>query len=281
MATTDLYFVSGALAPTKRGMRFLGGNVDDGVQVDAGAAAMVAGNHTTGTFMCDFMVPDATGTYTLWGAGDANAVEYVHITVEEGTIWVMMVKAGPTTQIDVNTAEDSIKAHKHYNLAVVQDGNVMKIYLNGKDMPLTWTTSTERGQWFADLNNIDGAHIGAADSVAGAAALTQEFKGYIANVRMWSDTAASAALDEDEVNQAMSGASVAESDLLNSWNLDQNVFDEGTGEDDGTVVGALIYSDFNEFASRLTFLETTPLAADNVHITSHDGIGYAYSILGA
>ena len=50
MATTDLHFVAGALTPVKRGMRFLGGAVDDGVQVDAAAAAIVAANHDIGTF---------------------------------------------------------------------------------------------------------------------------------------------------------------------------------------------------------------------------------------
>lgn len=262
-------------------MRFLGGNVDDGVQVDAAAVSIVAGNHTTGTFMADICVPDAANTYTFMGFGDANAVEYVTFSVEEGSIHVMMVKAGPTTQIDVNTPEDSIIPHKIHNVAIVQDGNVMKIYIDGKNQALTWTVSTRREQWFDDLNNIDGAHIGAADSVAGSGALTNEFKGYIANVRLWSDTTSTAALTAEQVNQAMSGTLISTADLHNSWNLDQNIFDEGTGEDDGTIIGDLIYSDFNEFSSRLTFLETTPLAADNVNIMCHDGIGYAYSILSA
>lgn len=281
MATTDLHFVSGALSPTKRGIRFLGGNVDDGVQVDAAAAAIVLGNHTKGTFMADICVPDTTGTYTMFGAGDANAVEYVHFTIKNGTVWVMMVKAGPTTKIDVNTANFTITPHKIHNVCIVQDGNVLKIYIDGNDMPLTWTTQTTAGQWFEDLNNIDGAHIGAADSVAGGAALTNEFKGYMANVKIWSGTADGAALSADEVNQAMSGASVQTTYLHNSWDLNQNVADLGTGADNGTIVGDLIYSDFNEFASRVSFLETVPLTADNVTLMANDGIGYAYSILAA
>lgn len=40
MATTDLHFVAGSLQPVKRGVRMLGGAVDDGIQVDAAGAAL-------------------------------------------------------------------------------------------------------------------------------------------------------------------------------------------------------------------------------------------------
>lgn len=279
MATTDLHFVSGALHPVKRGVRFLGGNVDDGIQVDAAAAAIVAGNHTIGTFTAWIMVPDNTGTYTIFGAGDANAVEYMHISVEAGTIWVMIVDSGPSTRIDVNTAAGSIKAHKWHHVAVVQDGTRMKIYIDGEEQTLTWTTSTEMSQWFDDLDNIDGAHIGAADSIAGDAALTQEFKGYISDVRIWSGTTSASALTAAQVEQVMKGGSVGSPH--NSWSLNQTLVDAGSGADDGTGVGDIIYSDANEFASRLTFLETVPLAADNVTICADNGVGFAYSILAA
>lgn len=279
MATTDLHFVAGALQPVKRGVRFIGGDVDDGIQVDAAAVAMVAGNHTIGTFSAWIMVPDNTGTYSFMGFGDANAVEYVHFTVEAGTIWVMMVKAGPTTQLDVNTAAGTIKPHTWHHIAIVQNGHDMKIYIDGNDMPLTWTTTTDRAQWFDDLNNIDGATIGAADSVAGGALLTQEFKGYISDVRIWSGTTSANALTQTQIKNVMSGAS--EGTPHNSWNLNQNLVDAGSGADNGTAVGDIIYSDANEFASRLTFLETTPLSADNVSIMCSEGVGYAYSILGA
>ena len=279
MATTDLHFVAGALTPVKRGVRFLGGDVDDGIQVDAAAAAIVAGNHTIGTFTAWIMVPDKTGTYTIFGAGDANAVEYMHISVEAGTIWVMIVDSGPSTRLDVNTAANSIKPHTWHHVAVVQDGEKMKIYIDGVEQTLTWTTSTETSQWFDDLDNIDGAHIGAADSIAGGAALTQEFKGYISDVRIYSGTTSASALSVTQIKDVMSGASVGSPH--NWWSLDQSLTDAGSGADDGTAVGDIIYSDANEFASRLTFLETTPLAADNVTIMADGGVGYAYSILAA
>ena len=288
MANTDLHFVAGALQPVHRGIRFLGGGVDDGVQVDAAAAAIVDGNHTVGTFFARIMVPDITGTYSFMGFGDANAVEYVHFTVEAGTIWVMMVKATPVTQLDVNTPAGTIKAHKWYNVFIRQNADIMEIWVgeDGKQLvnqTLTWTTATDTAQWFDDLNNIDTATIGAADSVAGGALLTNEFKGYISDVAIWSGTVAACALSEQEMNRVASGeiTTIQATYLHNYWSLNQTLTDAGTGADDGTAVGDIIYSDANEFASRLTFLETVPLVADNVTILGDGGVGYAYSILGA
>lgn len=279
MATTDIHFIAGALHPTKRGIRFLGGAVDDGVQVDAAAAAMVAGNHTIGTISAWIMVPDNTGTYTIFGAGDASEVEYMQIAVEAGTILVQFEETTPVTRIDVNTAANTIKPHLWHHVAIVQDATRLKIYINGIDMALTWTDETNGAQWFEDLNGIDGAHIGAADSIAGGALLTNEFKGYISDVRIWSGTVSTGALTEAQVNQVMSGQTVGSPH--NSWSLDQTLVDTGSGADNGSAVGDIIYSDANEFASRLTFLETVPLTADNITITSDQGVGFAFSVLAA
>jgi len=79
----------------------------------------------------------------------------------------------------------------------------------------------------------------------------------------------------------MNGGSPQSTYLHNSWPLDCDLVDEGTGADNGTAVGDIIFSDFNEFASRLTFLETVPLTADNITIMADKGVGYAYSVLAA
>lgn len=279
MATTDLHFVAGALHPVHRGIRLLGGAVDDGVQVDAAAAAIVAGNHTIGTITAWIMVPDQTGTYTIFGAGDASAVEYMHMTIEAGTVQVVIVNAGPTTNIDVNTATGTIKAHKWHHVAIVQDAARIKIYIDGIDMALTFTTETTPGQWFEDLDVIDGAHIGAADSIAGGGLLTLEFKGYISDVRIYSGTTAANALSANEIREVMSGKIVGTAH--NIWSLDQVLTDAGTGADDGTGVGDIIFSDGNEFSSRLTFLETVPLTANSTVICADGGVGFAYSPLAA
>jgi len=280
MATTDIHFVAGALTPVKRGIRFLGGATDDGVQVDAAAAAMVAGNHTIGTITAWIMVPDNTGDYAFLSFGDSAAnVEYFTCAIEAGTVRVMAVITTPTTQMDVNTATATITPHKWHHIAIVQNADILKIYIDGVDMALTWTVGTDKAQWFDDMNAVDGAHIGCADSEAGGGGLTKEFKGYISDVRIWSGTVATGALSQLQVKDVMNGKTVGTAH--NIWSLDQTLVDAGSGADNGTAVGDINYSDANEFASRLSFLETVPLTADMPVIMCSEGVGYAYVILAA
>ena len=274
MATTDIYSICGDITKTRSAIRFLGGDVDDGVQVDAAAVGIVAGNHTIGTFCAWIMVPDNTGTYTFFGTGDANAVEYTTFSVEAGTIQVVMVKATPTTEIDVNTPANSIKPFTWHHVAIVQDAlSGMKIYIDGVEQTLTWTTELNRAQWFSDLNNIDSATIGAADSVAGAAALTQEWKGYISDVRLYSGTTSASALSQKQVQQVMSGQSVGSP--YNWWDLDRNVNDTGSGADNGTIVGALIYVDGNSFTCKLSYTSYVLIAATNITMCASNGTALA------
>lgn len=271
MATTDLYTVCGGLHPTKHGCRFLGGDVDDQIQVNAAAAA-VGNVGTHGAMACWLMVPDDAGTYTAVSFGDASAVEYAQITVEAGTIQFVLVDAG-TTHIDVNTPAKSIKAHTWHHVAVVQNGTKLKVYIDGVEQTLTWTTATSITSWFKDCVNLDSGSIGCAE-MAGDASLTQEFKGYISNVAIWSGTVAAAALTEQQVKQAMGDPSNVNSTYLhNYWELDGDALDDGTGADNGTIVGDIIYVSANEFTSRLTFGCGTMVVADSILLAMNDNMG--------
>lgn len=278
MATTDIYSVAGSLAPTMHALRFLGGDVDDGVQVDALIAAIVAGNHTKGTMSAWIMVPDDTGTYCIFGAGNSAAVEYTTFSVVAGKLRFLAIDTGPSTRVQIDSTNKVIPPHTWTHVALVQDGSRPYMYVNGKPVAMTDTTATELGQWYDDLDTINGAHIGAADSVAGGGLLTLEFKGYIATFKMWSGTAATAALTPDEILADYRGASNTTS-LLAYYNFDGSVVNQANpGTYDGTVVGALIYCDANEFASRFSFGCGTPVTADNVSIAAYGGVGYAFVI---
>lgn len=281
MATTDIHFVCGALQPVHRGIRWLGGAVDDEVAVDAAGVAMRTLNHTSGTFTAWIMTPNAAGTYCFFSAGDKNAVEYMYFRIEAGTIHAMCVLAGPTTQFDVNTPANSIKSHTWHHIAIVQDGVALKIYIDGELQTLTKTVATVESRWFEGLDQIDTAIIGGAISVAGADAITEEFKGYISEVRIWSGLTTTGALTAAQVKSVMGGSKPASTYLHNSWDLEEDLLDDGTGADNGTAAGDIIFSAANEFASRLSFLETVPLTADMPQIMCSEGVGYAYVILAA
>lgn len=279
MATTDIYTITGSLTPSRPALRFLGGDVDDGVQVDALAAAIVAGNHTKGTISAWIMVPDYTPStvLTIFGAGDANAVEYMYFGVTTARkLQFIIVDAGPSTRVDVSTTNVCIYPHKWHHVALVQDGTTPKIYVDGVDQPLTYATSTEMGQWFDDTDGIDGAHIGAADSIAGGALLTLEFKGYISTVKVWSGTTAAKALSAEQIMIDYQGGSTTATPT--AWySMEEHVKDLGTGGGtyDGTIVGALVYVDANEFASRLSFGCGVPVTADNISVSISGNQGFA------
>lgn len=277
MATTDLHFVAGALHPVRRGIRFLGGAVDDGVQVDAAGAAM-ANVSTKGTITAWIMIPDNTGSYAIIGFGDASADEFITFSVVAGKLECNCTDA-TVKAYEITSTSKVINPHQWHHVAIVHNAIRPVLYVDGKAVAMTDTVSTTLTKWFKDCVLIDGGHIGAAEE-GGAGALTLEFKGYISNVKVWAGTADTAALTAAQIEDDYLGTPNTTS-LHNHWNLDQNVLDAGTGADDGTIVGDLVYSDANEFSSRLTFLETTPLTADNISICADKGVGFAYSVLAA
>lgn len=281
MATTDIYSVAGGLYPTRAALRFLGGNVDDGVQVDSLIQAIVAGNHTMGTITAWIMCPDDTGTYTIFGAGDANAAEYCQILNITGKIEYYIYDGG-AARVDVITTNKVIKPHKWTHVAVVQDGKLPIIYIDGLEVATTKTTSTELSQWFDDTDGIDGAHIGATDSLGGDAALTNEFAGYISDFRIWSGTTSTAALTAAQIWQEYKGDYSNTTSLLAHYTMNRTVVNQANPATyDGTIVGSLIYTDANEFTSKLSFECGVPVTGDNVSISCDNGIGYGIVIQAA
>ena len=91
-----------------------------------------------------------------------------------------------------------------------------------------------------------------------------------------------AALTADQIRQvyeAGCGASVASE--YNWWKLGCDALDDGSGDDDGTIVGDIIYSAGNEFTSRLTFLTGTAVVADSLAIAMNDTKGLGILIQAA
>lgn len=282
MATTDIFHISAPVVPARRAVRFLGGDVDDGIQVDAFVATRTAADDASGTITAWINVPDITGTYTILGMGDANAVEYIHFSVEAGKLWLMCVDA-TVTQFDTNTTNVVIEPHKWVHVAVVQKTGTggPKFFVNGLLVPRTDTDTTDMDEWIVNLDGLDGGHIGAADSVGGLGALTQEFKGAIGKVNYYNVALTEAQVLADYEGKTNVTGTVA--DLTNSWDMDDDYVDGVAGED-GTAVGAIVLiPNYSEFSSRIGFQNslTAPVVADVVALSADDKMGHAIIIKAA
>ena len=185
MATTDIYHVSGTLTPARKAIRFVGGNSDDYLQVNAAAVARTAANDAVGTFSAWIMIANLTETFCIVCAGDDNAVEFIELNVEAG---LLTARCTDATIAQFVTQADNIelKAHQWYHVAAVQNADSfgVKLYVNGVKIASTNDTATDVNEWFNNCDGIDTMRIGGANKT-GDALVINEFKGYISDVKYW------------------------------------------------------------------------------------------------
>jgi len=281
MATTDIYQIVGGLQG-RRSVAFLGGAVDDAVQIDAFAAARVAANDTAGTFTAWVNVPDITGTYAVVSCGDASVVEYISLTIAAGKIEATC-NDNTTLQWEVNTTNVVLTPHKWHHIAITQNATTgisgtPKIYVDGVEIPysdLTITDATDNGTWFDDCAGIDGGSIGAAEE-GGDAGLTEEFKGGISDIKYWSVELTAAQIDNDYKGI------INTTNLISHWDFNGDYIDSVSAHN-GTAAGDIILtSDYSEFTSKLrNTLAAAPVVADKVVFSVENNTGYAIIIKAA
>lgn len=280
MAAGDTYHIKGGLRG-RPAASFIGGDSDDGIEINAFMVARVAANDTTGTFSAWFNVADNTGTYAILGGGDASAVQYFYIAVVAGEIQVKAALTGPNVAWDLITIGAAIKPHRWYQVHLVHDAVKPKVYVDAVEFSLalgtlTETDVTEATFWFDDFALIDGGHIGAADSIAGTAALTLEMKGAVGDVKYWTD-----ALTDAQVLADFKGV-INTTNLISQWDMIDNVLDDVSGHD-GTIAGVVLVSDnYSEFSSRWRFTPSAePVIADESFFSVENETGYAVIIKAA
>ncbi len=279
MTAGDTFHIRGGMSG-RPAVAFLGGDTDDGVQIDSFMAARVTANDTTGTFSLWFNVADLTGTYAVIGGGDASAVQYFYIAIVAGEIQVKAALVGPNVAWDLITIGAPIVAHSWHNVTLVQDALKPKVYIDGVEFSankgtLTETDITESTFWFDAFDLIDGGHIGAADSIVGSAALTLEIKGAVGETKYWDAALTSAEVLENYLGRGQT------TDLVAKWDMIDDVVDSVGGED-GTLVGQVIQqSNYSEFASRFAHELTPAVVGDDVTFSVDNNTGYAIIVKAA
>lgn len=144
---------------TDIGMAFDMNGTDDTVNIDAVATALAA--TTKGTWACVIEPDDVTLNNDMMIAfGDTNADEFINLqqSPTDGKIQVKARKAG-TTQWAYTTDNVVISNGVKAWIAVVHDGVAGKLYVDGVDVPVTFTDSTDKTAWFSALVGLDNGRI--------------------------------------------------------------------------------------------------------------------------
>ena len=279
MTAGDTYNIVGGLKG-RRAVAFLGGTTDDGIQINAFAAARVAANDTVGTFTAWFNVGEIASEIAIIGCGDASAVEAFYVAQEAGEIHLYAID-GVNVSYDMVTIGANIEAHEWHHVAIVQNAVKPKIYVDGVEFSLlkgtlTETDVTEPTLWFDFWSLIDGGHIGCADSVAGGGALTLEFTGAVSDVKYWN-----AILTDEQVLEDFQGINYT-TDLISHWDMNGDFIDSVSGHDGTSVGDNILNNSYSEFTSRWRYSPAAPvLLADEFTSFADDGTGYAMIIKAA
>ena len=276
MATTDIYHISGGLGG-RYATAFLGGAVDDGIQIDAFALAR-ADTDTTGTFTAWINVPDITGSYAIVGCGDASADEFITISIVAGKLECNCTDA-TVKAYEVTSTNIVIEPHQWHHIAIVHSAVRPTLYVDGVAVAMTDTVSTALTKWFKDCALIDGGHIGAAEE-GGAGALTLEYKGGISNVKYWNSELTAAQILDDYEGKSYTTTLLANWDMKNDY-----VNSANAGTYDGTAVGDIILKNkYSEFTSRLRYNPAAAIVvADKVvfSVDPSNNVGHAVVVKAA
>lgn len=267
MATGDNNLILAPITDVRKASVFVGGNSDDGVAINAFSASRNTANDTAGTVSAWINMPDIAGTYTIWSVHDAGIAEYIHFSVENGKLFAVCTKA-TTIQWDINSTDVVITAHKWHHVAIVQDGVTPKFYVDGVEVAVTTTTTTDLTEWFELLIGLDEGWIGTVELTA--ATLTQEFKGGISDVKYWAVALTSAQITMDHDGRVPDSITGTSGDLTNWWDMDDDLVDSVAGED-GTIVGDVFLSNgYGALASRLKLAGL--VVADDITMVAHGNV---------
>lgn len=260
MATGDNQFILGR-NDFRNATVFVGGNSDDGIAINTFAATRNTANDTNGTISAWINMPDITGTYTIWSVHDAGIAEYIHFSVENGKLFAACKKA-TTMQWDINSTNVVITAHTWHHVAIVQDGTSPKFYVDGIEVAITITTTTDLTEWFELLTGLDEGWLGTVELTA--ATLSQEFKGAISDVKYWAVALNAAQIKKDYIKLPPTAITGTTADLKNWWDMKDDFVDSIASED-GTAVGAVFLTNgYSEIASRVKLAGV--VVADRVHV---------------
>ena len=215
---------------------------DDYVLHDAHAIARVAAGDTLGTYTAWIYLDSINADQTILSAGDnSSANESLQLLSTGGKLRIILKHSG-TTQFDVVETTGSLTARTWTHVAVVMNGTRPVLYVNGKAVTMTDTTTTDLNAWYNILTLVDKFALGVLESFN---THTNDLTGAIGQVKYFS-----MALTAEEVlvesrggthTPAERATNIAATLQLNVTYENDGTTDSGLGADNGTLTGNAIY----------------------------------------
>jgi hypothetical protein len=240
----DAALVSGNCSDSRKAAVFTGGNTDDSYSTNALAVECCA-TDTVGTITAWINTGDITSTGAIIEFNDANVVEFLDFKVVAGKVSAAMTDA-TVARWATATTNVVLTAHKWHHVALVQDGDFPKIYVDGVKQAQTDSVTTALTEWCGLLDGVDVGFIGAS-SIGGAGAIGEEFVGGISDVKVYS-TALTAAqiLDDYKGTHLATGC--------RAWYKMDDLLDSATGAGTYSLTAnsdVYMTPTYNEFISRV------------------------------
>ena len=92
--------------------------------------------------------------------GDTNGNGFLYIRIETDGKIGSQARNSNVSDWSFKSDSSIFSNNTWTHIAVVQDGVQPKVYKNGVEVPITFTTSTDKAAWFSDLPSLDNGRIG-------------------------------------------------------------------------------------------------------------------------
>lgn len=268
MATGDIQTFSAKIDPRQS---IVMDGVDDYVQVDAWATDRQTANDTVGTITA-WINPDVLGaTTTIIAAGDVNGDEFIDFSIVSGLLHIELSIAGATS-FDIEADNIAILPNVWTHVAIVQDGILPVLYVNGVKVDATLDAGTDTDHWFNDVTLIDAGNIGILDANT---SLTQDMNGAIGEIKHWN-----AAFTAEEILKDFEGSSQSSSInalQVSNWKWNRNLLDSWVGANNGSAVNNAFLD--NDFTSITSFLRSiTTIVADDISLSVDGGVAHVVRV---
>jgi hypothetical protein len=225
----------------RKGVVFDG--TDDYILVDAHAVERVAANDTTGTYTA-WVYQDARADGVILSAGDNDsATEYLQFLIGSSGKLTAGLYHGGAFQWVLAEPTGSMPLRTWTHVALVQNGVSPVLYVNGKLVATSFSTSTDKTYWYDELTGCDKFAIGCRESNG---THTVDFKGAIGTVKYWSRALSAAEVLQDANGETLTNGDYPEATYLrlNITMEDNGTTDSGAGLDNGTLTGHAHYGGY-------------------------------------